>query len=141
MSTENSSDLQKAMDAATNSADIAAAVVAARDAAGRFVSTEKKDESKGEETEGFSRTETIGGKQFTFEAETELELERMVNNAYKVASAVQTVAPKVEETPKVDEAKVIADRVELDLKFKRGEITPREYLQKSGAIKEFLECF
>lgn len=95
----------------------------------------------------YTRTEFIGGKEFNFEAESEVELERAVNNAYKVAYAFQQ--PEAPE-PVVDEAaekaaadKASADRAaanaELELKFKRGEISASDYLEQSGAVSDYLE--
>lgn len=94
----------------------------------------------------FSRTEIIGGREFTFEAATELELERLVNNAFKVAYAVQdTDTPEVQVDPVVARAnaeKAAADdaaaKVELELRFKRGEISTADYIEQSGAMKDYL---
>ena len=36
----------------------------------------------------YTRTENIGGREFTFEADSAAELDQMVLNAYRVASAV-----------------------------------------------------
>jgi hypothetical protein len=97
----------------------------------------------------FSRTEIIGGREFTFTAPTELELERMVSNAYRVASAVQSHEPPTREdvvdpvaAQAAAAAKAEADavaRVELELKFKRGEIGAADYIEQSGAMAEYLE--
>jgi len=118
--------------AATPVAPAAAAVVAPADE---------------EAAKPFSRTETIGGREFSFEAATELELERQVNNAYKVAAGLQV--PQVVE-PVVDPAvaaaaaeKAATERAaaqaDLELKFKRGEVSTQEYLEQSGAVKDYLE--
>ena len=95
---------------------------------------------------GFSRTEVIGGREFTFEAASELELERMVNNALKVAYAIQPTDDVIVTEPVVDAAavqKAAEDRavfmVDLETKFKRGEISTAEYLEQSGAMDEYLE--
>ena len=97
----------------------------------------------------FTRVETIGGRDFTFEAESELELERMINNALKVASVFQSDPPATVVDP-VKEADAqaarekaaveqAAARTEMELQFKRGEITAQEYIEKSGAVKDYLE--
>lgn len=98
---------------------------------------------------GFSRVEVIGGKEFTFEAETELEIERMVSNALKVAYAFQSTEPVVaaaDPSVKVAADKAAADaavadaaaRADLDLQFKSGTISAADYIQRSGAVKDYL---
>src|ERR1700680_2770885 len=104
-------DLTKAVGSALDPASIRAAVIAeaekqgivAADAAATQAAAEKAaaDKAAAETTADsvFSRTEIIGGREFTFDASSELELERMVNNAFKVAYAVQT--SEAEPTPSV----------------------------------------
>jgi hypothetical protein len=89
----------------------------------------------------FTRTETIGGKPITFEATSELELERAVQGALKAAAELQQPAPVEIDYHKVgrDAAVRAAERADLDLKFKRGEISTPEYLEQSGAVKDYLE--
>jgi len=97
----------------------------------------------------YTRTVEISGRSFTFDAESELELERTVNNAYTVATAFQN-AQQVPETEHVPDAaqlaaeraaadKLVSDRAELELQFKRGDINAKQYLEQSGAIKDYLE--
>ena len=98
----------------------------------------------------FNRTVTINGRDFLFEGETELELERSINNALTVAAALTSeteevvVDPAQEEAARAAAAKAAetqaAERAELELKFKRGEISAKEYIEKSGAISEYLEA-
>ena len=123
--------------ASTAAADQAAADKAAADkVAAEVVATDA----------GFTRTLTIGGREFTFDAPSELELERAVNNALLVAYSLQnTEAPAAAEivvsaadAAKAAEAEVVA-KAELELKFKRGEISAKEYIEQSGAIKSYLE--
>jgi hypothetical protein len=84
------------------------------------------------------RTEIIGGKPVEFSANSELELERAVASAYKVAAELQQ--PLVPAEPTIDPAVAAAERAELDLQFKRGQITSQEYLDRSGAVKDYLEA-
>jgi hypothetical protein len=119
---------QVAADAAKTAADAAAAVVS--------------------EPTVYTRTEIIGGQSFTFDAGSELELERAVNNAYKVAYSLQTQEPAaiVEHVPdaaqlaaeKAAAEQLVAAKAELELQFKRGDINARQYLEQSGAIGEYL---
>ena len=122
-----------AQDAATTQAAADAAKAAA-------------DAAKAAETPAdFSRTETIGGREFAFTATSELELERMITQAYKVAYGVQPTqtVPDVVEVSDADKAAIAAaqaaEKAELELKFKRGDISASEYIEQSGAIKEYLE--
>jgi hypothetical protein len=112
----------------------AAAKVAADQAAAEAV--EKANQT-------FTRTEVIGGKEFHFEAASELEIERQVLNAYKVAYNVQQPMERAE--PIVDQAAVAAAaeaevlaRTELERKFRLGEISAKDYIEQSGAVDEFL---
>lgn len=93
---------------------------------------------------GFSRVETIGGREFNFEASNELELERMVANAYRVAYAIQpteVAAPVVPVDPAIAQKAAedaAAAKADLELKFKRGEISASDYIEQSGAVDEYL---
>jgi hypothetical protein len=92
------------------------------------------------------RTEIIGGREFLFEATTEAELDRVILNAYKVAYATQeNNAPEVQVDPvaaRQAAEKAAADdaaaKVELELRFKRGEISTADYIEQSGALKDYL---
>lgn len=94
----------------------------------------------------FTRTLTINGRDFSFEADTELELEKLVNNAYAVASAYQQTPEPVQQTqdePTEAQKKAAADaeiarRADLELKFKRGEISTADYLEQTNAVEEHL---
>jgi hypothetical protein len=93
--------------------------------------------------EQVTRTETIGGQGFTFTG-TALDVEKAIGDAYKIAEAVRPVEPPV--TPRSVRAKTqaeierdICDRTELDLQFRRGQLTTAEYLDRTNAIGEFLE--
>lgn len=93
---------------------------------------------------GFSRVETIGGREFNFEASNELELERMVANAYRVAYAIQpteVAAPVVPVDPAIAQKAAedaAAAKADLELKFKRGDISASDYIEQSGAMDEYL---
>jgi len=151
-------ELTKAIQAAQNPADMTAAVqaeiqkqeTAAADAAAvqaaadKVVADKAAADAAAVVNTGFSRTEKIGGKEFTFEADSELELERMYSNALKVAYAVQTPEARVVETvvdpaiaQKAAEDEAVA-KVELELKFKRGEISAADYIEQSGAMRDYL---
>lgn len=91
----------------------------------------------------FTRTEVIGGKNLTFTAGSDAELDREVLNAYKVAYALrdpEVAAPVVDTqaAARAAEAEVLA-KTELERKFKAGEISAADYIQESGAMNAYLE--
>lgn len=87
----------------------------------------------------YTRTETINGRDFVFEAPSELELERQVNTALRTAYELNQQQEEVVETDEqIDPAKQAADRAELELQFKNGQIDAKTYLEKSGAIDDYL---
>jgi tRNA nucleotidyltransferase/poly(A) polymerase len=97
-------------------------------------------EAKPAEPATFSRTEKIGGKDFTFEAASELELERAVQGALRVAAELQPPAPVVDYVQAGRDAAVrFAERADLELRYKRNEVSTQEYLEQSGAVKDYLE--
>ena len=156
--------LNEAIKASVNSADIRTAVQLELEKQGEVAAAEKlaADQPAAEAKAAaekaaadanpipttFTRTELIGGKEFTFEAGNELELERMVNNAYKIAYAVrenepqptqQTVDPAIAiAAQKKAEEEAAVFQADLELKFKRGEITPADYIKQSGAMEKYL---
>jgi hypothetical protein len=98
----------------------------------------------------FERTENIGGRDFEFVADSQAELDQMIINAYRVAYTVREDAPASAVVPEVDpnvlaqqladkEAADIARQAELELKFKRGELSASDYLEQSGAVAAYLE--
>lgn len=122
---------EKAAAEAKAAADKAAAEIAASEAIAK----------KGNEPSAFSCTENIAGKVFTFEADSQAELNEMVANAYRVAYAVKSDPEPVQQEvvePVVDPAKEAAAQAELELQFKNGQISAKDYLEKSGAIAVYL---
>jgi trimeric autotransporter adhesin len=102
------------------------------------------DKSAGE---GFSRTEVIGGKELIFEGASQAEVDQMVLNAYRVWAATGgqiaevAVDPSVAEKVAADAAAAEAARLaDLELKWKRGEVSAKEYLEQSGALASYLEA-
>lgn len=92
------------------------------------------------EPKTYTRTETILGDPITFEAATEVELEREVAKAYKIAAEHQQPAPVVDYHKAGEDAAIRSiAQLDLELKFKRGEVSTQEYLERSGAVKDYLE--
>jgi hypothetical protein len=143
----NSADIRTVVQGAIDKQSAASAVLAADQAnAEKAAADQLAAETADATSSGFSRIETIGGREFTFEAGSELELEQLINNAYKVAYAVQTPVQTEEAAPVLDAATVAAAAVveadikaALELKFKNGEISTADYLEQSGAIKDYLQ--
>lgn len=162
-SVEVNDELKKAIEEAIDPADVRALILAnaakqTEDKAVETATAEKAAADKAAEVAAnavveppaatvFTRTETIGGKEFIFEASSELELERYVNNALRVAYSVQAPEPAaVVVDPAVaaaeaqkaveDKASALAD---LELKWKRGEISAADYIEQSGAVDAYLE--
>lgn len=98
----------------------------------------------------FSCDEVIGGRQFHFDASSELELAQLRLNAHRVADSLRepTETTQVQQTQdyrptqaeiEADAAARAAAKADLELKFKRGEIDTAAYLEQSGAMDEYLE--
>lgn len=129
----------------------AAAVVDEKTAADKVVADKAaadKAAADAAAAQTFESVETIGGKEFTFTAGSQAELDHMIANAYKVAYAVQPtervveqfVDPAVAEKQAADKAAADAvAKTELELKFKRGEISASDYIEQSGALASYLE--
>lgn len=157
-------ELAKAVSAALDPADIRAAILAEAEKQGVAAETLAADQAAAEKAAAdklaadnaasanvpavFTRTEIIGGKEFKFEGASQNEVDNLALNAYKIAYAVQPTPERV-ETVAVDpaiaaaEAQRIADenaaaQAELELKFKRGEISTADYLEQSGAMDTYL---
>lgn len=138
-------EAQKQADAAAITADATAQKAAADKAAADQAAA---DAIAAQAAEGLKRTVTIAGRDFEFTAASELELERVINNAYQVAYAVQPES-QVRQVEIVDPAAdaarqqaaadaEVARRADVELKFKRGEITAAQYIEETGAMADYL---
>ncbi len=114
---------------------------------GQFVRRDPVAQTVAPEDEQITKVETIGGTEFTFTG-TALEVEQQIGNAYKIAEAVKLAEPQpvTPRSVRAAQAKTqaeierdICDRTELDLQFRRGQLTTAEYLNRTNAIGEFLE--
>ena len=130
---------QKAVNAAANTEEISAILHDAMES-----STEKTHTNEAAKTVAdvvdpattYKRIETIGGREFEFEADSETELNQMIVNAYRVASAVTESEPQIVAEPAEDPGVAAMRKVDLELKFKRGEISASDYLEQSGAVAD-----
>jgi hypothetical protein len=104
-----------------------------RDPNGRFVAAQQEAELK--------RTVTINGKQLEFTDSSEAGLANQISQAQELAKLFTAGADAARTNtvrPETDEQRVMR-QTELELQFKRGQISTQEYLEKSGAIAEFME--
>jgi hypothetical protein len=97
-------------------------------------------------TREFTKSVEIGGREFTFTASSEAEMAALISNAQLVAESV--AAPVRDENgrfvarngePVDDGGAEAARQTELELKFRRGELSIKEYLAESGAVGSYLE--
>lgn len=128
-------------------ADKAAADKAAADAAAKAAADAAAKAAAAAANKTVSRTENIGGKDITFSGASEAEVSQQILAAYRTAYALkeepktQTPTPEEIAAKKVEEDQRAAALAELDLKFKRGEISVKEYMEKSGAMDSALEDY
>lgn len=107
-----------------------------RDPQGRFISASQPQQE-------CKRVATIGGRELEFSAETPELLETLVAQARVVADALkpeETTASRVAQARREQEENDVRvmHQTELELKFKRGEISTQQYLEESGAIEEYM---
>src|SRR5579871_187385 len=94
-----------------------------------------------DEPKQITKVEKIGGRDITFTG-TELEVAQQITAAYRVVEAL-TPAPEpqvriTQQKTKAEIEREISDRAELDLQFRRGQLTTEEYLTRTNAVGEFL---
>lgn len=101
----------------------------------------------------FAKTIVINGVNHILEADSEVALARSENDLLRAtfsepgATAQQTEQPRdaagrftFQTKPTLADPDLEAIRIaELELKFKRGELSPGEYLTQSGVIEQYLE--
>jgi hypothetical protein len=114
---------------------------------GQFVPREREvAHAVPDEEQEITKTENIGGKDFTFTG-TAVEVEKEIANAYRVAEAVQAAAPSPRlVAPPRARAKTQADfdleaanEAEQTLRLRRGEISTAEFLERTNAVGRYLE--
>ena len=154
-------DLNKAIQAAVSAADVRTLIMAEAERVSAVSTQLATDQANAEKAaadkivadqaaaagaRSFARKEIIGGKSFTFDGASEAEVDRAVLNAYKIAYAVRepeaaqvVVDPAIAaaEAQRVAETELLA-KTDLERRFKLGEITASDYIQQSGAMKEYL---
>jgi hypothetical protein len=86
---------------------------------------------------GFARAVTIDGTKHVVEGATEIELEKAVGVLYRAATTQQTEQPR-NDLGRFVSAEDAAATADLELAFKRGDISASEYLQRSGAVADYL---
>jgi trimeric autotransporter adhesin len=94
-----------------------------------------------------TRTENIGGTDIEFTGASEAEIDKLVINALKVAAAVRpsdrqttTVDAQADaEKARVDAELAASAKADLEIRFKRGDVSVSEFIEQSGAVKDYLE--
>jgi hypothetical protein len=96
--------------------------------------------------EVFTSTEIIGGKEFTFTAGSQQELDNAITNAYRVAVEIAPPAGQARDAQgrfvsaqdqgRADEE--AAQRAELEQEFRLGLITAEQFVEKSGVLSQYL---
>lgn len=97
-----------------------------------------------ESTGTVSRVVPIGGVKRLFTASSILELERSIGEALQAVDAAANAGtqPRGEDGKFVSRREMnAAEKVELDLRFRRGEISAPEYLKQSGELEQAVETF
>jgi hypothetical protein len=120
-----------------------------RNERGQFVAADssehKTDPAESTDPGVISEDVVIGGTTFTFKGKDRDEVQAQIAAAaevftkWKAAQPAPQPAPPVQRPTAREAQRNVADRVELDLKFKRGDLTTAEYLEKSGAFEEYLQ--
>jgi hypothetical protein len=101
---------------------------------------------------GYATTVNVNGQKIILEAESELELHQKEIETYrKLFASPAAAGTEQPRDPATGQFRATADqeraaaasvdaaaKVELDLKFKRGEISAAEYIEQSGAVKDYL---
>jgi hypothetical protein len=99
--------------------------------------------------QSFTRTIQINGVEKVLVADSELALERMIGAAYQAAAAAGGGSDANAGTqPRGADGKFTsrremnpAEKVELDLRFRRGELSAPEYLRQSGELEQAFDTY
>ena len=101
------------------------------------------DAAPGTAPKAFARTVVIQGQKFILEGGSEAELDRREIEARRVAETNDQPARDANgrfvKTADAEQQQQTVDKVELELKFRRGELTAAEFIEQSGAIKDALD--
>ena len=97
----------------------------------------------------FARSITVDGQKRIFESDSELELERSIGDYFRALQGATERNParqqqQTTEQPRNERGQFVSTEdpvatAELELAFKRGDISASDYLQRSGAVADYLE--
>jgi len=127
---------------------LAAEQAAAETARLAAAETARKETEAAATRDGFSRIENIGGREYEFTADTQEELDQVILNAYRVAFNIQAdahveeqIVDPVAQQAAADAAAAaeIVAKADLDRRFKAGEISAADYIEQSGALRDYLD--
>jgi hypothetical protein len=89
----------------------------------------------------FTKRVLVDGKTLEFSGASELELEKNIGDYFRGEQAAReegTTTTRQAAPIATESAEEIANRIELELRFKRGEIDTATYLRESGAVANYL---
>jgi hypothetical protein len=88
----------------------------------------------------FTKRMTINGKTVEFAADTELAVEQQATEYLKSlqASREEEIPATRQATVETESAEQVQNRVELELAFKRGTLSAKEYIEQSGVLDGYL---
>jgi hypothetical protein len=86
----------------------------------------------------FARTVVIAGQKHVLEGASELEVTQKETELFRRVFAEPAARTEPREQPRNERVEDAAARAELELKFKKGDISASDYLQQSGAISDYL---
>jgi hypothetical protein len=83
----------------------------------------------------------VDGKSLEFSGTTELDVERAIGDFYRGEQAARENGETTRQAAPTatGSAEQAAANVELELRFKRGETSAKDYIEQSGAVDEYLE--
>jgi hypothetical protein len=91
----------------------------------------------------FTKAITVNGRTLKFEGDSELAVEQAIGDYLRGEVAAReeatTTTRQAATTVATESAEQVAERVELELQFKRGTISASEYIEKSGVLDTYLQ--
>jgi hypothetical protein len=91
----------------------------------------------------FGKSITVDGKQIIFEGDNEADIEARITAYLQSQKRPAETQTEVQETPRDERGRFVSEedvcaKAELELKFKRGELSTEDYLAQSGAFDKYL---
>ena len=100
-----------------------------------------ENENPPEQPTQFTKRVLVDGKSLEFAGPTELDVERAIGDYFRGEQAAREsgeTTTRQAATTETESPEQIQNRVETELRFRRGELSVKEYIEQSGAVKEYL---